>query len=702
MTVRINIIGLLVLLITVNCQADIASANAARSRGDYDTAIAEYQRLADAGNDVAQATLGYLYYVGEGVEQDLPFALDLYARAADQGNPDAQYNLAVAYAFGEGVAQDFSLAVQWYTRAAEQDHAIAQYSLGLSYANGEGVSRNPETAASWFARAAENGYARAQVLLGSKYHTGDDVALDLAEAARWYRLAADQGDAIAQFNLASMYRSGSGVDQDLDEALRLYQMAAAQGYNAAGEELANTQEMLASTADATHTDATVSKSAPLVDETSGLMSMDNLYPSLPDTAVIDDEDTVTISPDIDNERPEVQTASVEASTKEVSAGFFSRLFTDGDDSPDNTSEAGISVPGTDSDSQEEATVADTESGMQDHVTTTAIPDSMISVPTKADVAETEFNSLSSLYRAGMDQLAQQDYTGAVSLFRSAAARGEPMAQYQLGVLYQQGLGLDMDHDQAALWYRRAAEQGNVDAQFNLGNMYLMGDGIPQNDSDARYWYEQAATNGHADAAHNLKNMEQFAVLGNSENVIAPLQVTEFSDAIDDRLMNQEQSLPASATPAEGIPSSIAVVDYERGLAYAFGEGVPRDQSRAFDYFRRPAEQGHASAQYRLGIAYAYGDGTTQDKAQAMEWYRRAALQGHSIAQRNLAIMYQEGDGIPENKPLALAWLSILADNGNVMDQRRRDMLAVELNSDQLDMAEKIKSDLRAQIKPANN
>ncbi|NNE38217.1 MAG: sel1 repeat family protein, partial [Gammaproteobacteria bacterium] len=50
--------------------ADIVAADNARAAGDYETAISEYTSLAQAGNPVAQATLGYMLYVGEGVPQD--------------------------------------------------------------------------------------------------------------------------------------------------------------------------------------------------------------------------------------------------------------------------------------------------------------------------------------------------------------------------------------------------------------------------------------------------------------------------------------------------------------------------------------------------------------------------------------------------------------------------------------------------------
>ena len=47
------------------------------------------------------------------------------------------------------------------------------------------------------------------------------------------------------------------------------------------------------------------------------------------------------------------------------------------------------------------------------------------------------------------------------------------AQYNLGVMYDNGEGVPQDYKEAVKWYRLAAEQGNANAQTNLGNMYEM-------------------------------------------------------------------------------------------------------------------------------------------------------------------------------------------------------------------------------------
>lgn len=182
----------------------IAEAKLALAEGRFDAAASTFKRLAKEGNAEAQSHLGYMYYIGEGVEADPLKAVDWYRRAAAQGNRDAQYNLAVAYAFGKGVERDDGEAVNWYRRAADQGSAIAQYSLAISYARGEGVARDDGEAFKWYFAAAEQGYAPAQYSLGYVYRSGRGVERNLDEAVKWYNLAAAQGHSDARADLASL------------------------------------------------------------------------------------------------------------------------------------------------------------------------------------------------------------------------------------------------------------------------------------------------------------------------------------------------------------------------------------------------------------------------------------------------------------------------------------------------------------------
>ena len=60
-----------------------------------------------------------------------------------------------------------------------------------------------------------------------------------------------------------------------------------------------------------------------------------------------------------------------------------------------------------------------------------------------------------------------DTTAALEWFRKAAAQGQDMAQYQLGMAYQQGLWLPMNKVEAWAWFTLAATQWHTEAKASL-------------------------------------------------------------------------------------------------------------------------------------------------------------------------------------------------------------------------------------------
>ena len=84
-----------------------------------------------------------------------------------------------------------------------------------------------------------------------------------------------------------------------------------------------------------------------------------------------------------------------------------------------------------------------------------------------------------------------------------------------------------------------------------------------------------------------------------------------------------------------FPTIVWAGELEDGKA-AYEKG---DYATALEKWIPLADQGHAPAQFNLGVMYASGQGVPQDYAAAINWYRKAADQGHAKAQSNLGIMY---------------------------------------------------------------
>jgi TPR repeat protein len=107
------------------------------------------------------------------------------------------------------------------------------------------------------------------------------------------------------------------------------------------------------------------------------------------------------------------------------------------------------------------------------------------------------------YEAGLAAARAGDYPAAMREWRPLAERGHRDAQFNLGLLYENGLGVPADGAEAARWYRRAAEQQDRQAQAYLAEMYAKGLGVARDDIEALHWYRQAAERGHAAAQYNV-------------------------------------------------------------------------------------------------------------------------------------------------------------------------------------------------------
>jgi TPR repeat protein len=141
--------------------ADFAIGQDAYECGDYQTALTEWQPLAEEGRADGQFGMGLLYANGFGVPSDNDQALKWYQLAAENGHADAQYNLAVMHANGWGVPISDENAFKWYSLAAEHGLPQAQVSLAKMYTRGFGAPKDNVQAYKWLAVAAELGETRA-------------------------------------------------------------------------------------------------------------------------------------------------------------------------------------------------------------------------------------------------------------------------------------------------------------------------------------------------------------------------------------------------------------------------------------------------------------------------------------------------------------------------------------------------------------
>lgn len=107
------------------------------------------------------------------------------------------------------------------------------------------------------------------------------------------------------------------------------------------------------------------------------------------------------------------------------------------------------------------------------------------------------------FQTGLAATQTGDYVLAARIWYPLAERGEADAQFGLGTLFHEGLGVEQDLTESSYWFHRAAEQGLAQAQYNLGNAYKNGDGVGQSDRMAVHWWRKSARQSFAPAQFNL-------------------------------------------------------------------------------------------------------------------------------------------------------------------------------------------------------
>ena len=130
----------------------------------------------------------------------------------------------------------------------------------------------------------------------------------------------------------------------------------------------------------------------------------------------------------------------------------------------------------------------------------------------------------------------------------------------------------------------------------------------------------------------------------------------------------------------------ADAQYNLGVMYANGEGVPQDDAEAVRWYRLAADQGNASAQNNLGLMYSNGEGVLKDEAEAVRWYRLSADQGNATAQHNLGVSYSNGEGVLKDSVLAHMWFNIAGANGTEAAREGRDNLERDMTRDEITRA----------------
>jgi localization factor PodJL len=144
---------------------------------------------------------------------------------------------------------------------------------------------------------------------------------------------------------------------------------------------------------------------------------------------------------------------------------------------------------------------------------------------------------------------------------------------------------------------------------------------------------------------------------------------------------------------------LAPAQFRLGGLYEKGTGVKKDLEMARQLYRTAAEKGHAKAMHNLAVLYAEGAAVKPDYRTAAQWFRKAADHGVSDSQYNLAILYARGIGVEQNLTESYKWFALAAAQGDQEAVKKRDDVGSRLDPQSLTAARLASQAWKAQPQP---
>jgi len=476
--------------VTGTLDSPAKAAIEAFNRGRHIEGVRLATPLAAAGNADALLILGLAYETGSGVEASREVAIENYRKAHKAGSTEATTRLARLLA-SAGEKTEQKEAWELLKQLSEKDTGTAALLLGDGLLRGSfGDEPDFEKARFWWSRAAEQGDVSALIALG-RLLDGDfgfPKQRDPAAALSQFLKAAELGDASAM--LAAGSRLLSGEEKLRDEALGREWLAKA----IAKDEL-NVYIALGNFEEAIKKD----DSAALAEFTKGAEAGQS-------------DCMLKVAAFHLEGRGGLPKSAEEALVWYKKAG-----------------EAGNAVGHV----QAAAALLKGE-GLQ-------IVEGYAHLLAAAESGPADVqNELGLFYLSG--RLGLRDASAAAAWFSRSASAGYPQSAYNLGALYEQGVGVPKSFAQAGKHYVQAANAGHPQATTALGRLNAAGAGTKQNLPQAWALFSLAMERGDKDAA---------APLGELTSQISPEQVEEGRSILAG--FKEDKKSPPEEIPAPTSP-----------------------------------------------------------------------------------------------------------------------------------------------------
>ncbi len=613
---------------------------------DPEKAVTWFKQAASAGNVDAQMFVAAAYLYGIGVKKNYDTATKFYIDAAKNGNSVAQYTLAENFINSRNSSNN-KLGLIWLNKAVANGNPQALTKLGSLYLSGKLVDKDVEKGTELLNKAAAQGFAPAMVKLGEAAlaqnqkdqalkwfekagnYQNNEAYLELAEvysdekspihdpktAFLWTLKAAQNNSTEAKRQLAEFYKKGIGVEADLDMA-KQWQDQANQ------DEKVNSQDKALAAAALWLSNGTTDKLAQTAYQMNGILSAWSNPAVLGDYAYNQAPKLKTISrhhifkPQFELVQPnEVPITSYYDAllSREASAQSNQWMY-----------------PIYPLNNQ----VADVERANSLIVAHPDLPAPYLDAQ-YPDIAQNP--SIMDLWTEGWQK--QVNMMSAFYQLYNRAILGDAQTQFEIGQMFQYGIGVAQNDSAAIAFYQNAVQQQHLGAEYNLGMLYLQHAKTKEDYQQALEDLTDAAFKGNKNSQYVLSRILEKGITGPEGTVYIKADPEQANSMLylaaannyglaeydlADRLARQyDSNLSVDAKKQKiALIRELYQGAADRGISnallpLAFYNAMDSNvklQAKAFAVAKEQAEAGNEKAALLLGILYDRGIGVSADSA----------------------------------------------------------------------------------------
>lgn len=580
-------------------------------------------KSAASGNLKALTKLGAIYVTGKLTSKDMAKGIELLTKAASSNYAPAMISLG-DIALTENQHEQ---AIEWYTKAANLNNLDACLKLAHLYLQEKGPVFDPKTGFMWTLKAAKGGSVQAESELSNLYHQGVGVNPDNALAMQWLERAkqdenkAKNPSALAQ---AALWLSDGATDKLEDTSYQVNGILSAW------------------------------KNPSVL--------RNNSYNQAPKLEKITRHDI--FKPDFSLTQP--NEISIDA--------YYDAII--------NKNQAFQANQWAYPSYHLNSLIESLERINSDVVAKSDLPTPYIDANYYTDADNSANSSLIDMWTPGWQQ--HVNYMAVFNQMYFRAILGNAQSQFEIGQMFQYGIGVDQNDAAAMVFYQNAAEQQHLGAEYNLGILSLerakdqndyqtalnwLTDGAFKGNSKSQYVLARLLDQGvtSPDGVQYLKSNHEQAMsmlylsaannFGPAEYELAEHLSREFNNGLN--VQTKQHKIALIRRLYEGAARNRVA---QALLPLAYFNAMDQDKQRqalAFKVAEAQANVGDEKAALLLGMLYDRGIGVSADPAKAIYWYQQAGQ--NPVSQFIMGTYSSEGKGVPIDKQKGLDLLKQSAE-----------------------------------------